>query len=107
MLADFLTKPLQGSLFRKLRDVLLGYKHFNTLLEDLELSPSKEHVGKRNIGANIDWNQEFEEESNEDKIQDVNLVSGCGKGQRANKEVQQTNQATYAEVLKRNTTENK
>jgi hypothetical protein len=27
MLADFLTKPLQGGLFRRFRDVLLGYKH--------------------------------------------------------------------------------
>ena len=31
MLADFLTKPLQGSLFRKFRDVLLGYQHISTL----------------------------------------------------------------------------
>ena len=31
MLADFFTKPLQGSLFRKFRDVLLGYQHINTL----------------------------------------------------------------------------
>ena len=31
MLADFFTKPLQGGLFRKFRDVLLGHKHFSTL----------------------------------------------------------------------------
>ena len=31
MLADFLTKPLQGSLFRKFRDVILGYVHISTL----------------------------------------------------------------------------
>ena len=31
MLADFLSKPLQGSLFRKFRDVLLGLAHFSTL----------------------------------------------------------------------------
>jgi hypothetical protein len=31
MLADFFTKPLQGSLFCKIRDVLLGYKHINRL----------------------------------------------------------------------------
>ena len=31
MLADFFTKPLQGSLFRKFRDVLLGYQHIDTL----------------------------------------------------------------------------
>ena len=31
MLADFFTKPLQGALFRKFRDVILGYKHVDSL----------------------------------------------------------------------------
>ena len=31
MLADFFTKPLQGNLFRSLRDVILGYHHILTL----------------------------------------------------------------------------
>ena len=31
MLADFLSKPLQGGLFCKFRDVLLGLAHFSTL----------------------------------------------------------------------------
>jgi Reverse transcriptase (RNA-dependent DNA polymerase) len=31
MLADFFTKPLQGVLFRKFRDVILGYKHISSL----------------------------------------------------------------------------
>lgn len=31
MLADFFTKPLQGNLFRKFRDVILGYKHISSL----------------------------------------------------------------------------
>lgn len=31
MLADFFTKPLQGSLFRKFRNVILGYEHTGTL----------------------------------------------------------------------------
>jgi len=43
MLADFFTKPLQGSLFRKLRAVLLGYCHVNTLTKS-PLPPSKERV---------------------------------------------------------------
>ena len=49
MLADFLTKPLQGSLFRKFRDFILGYKHFSALINELELSTSKERVGEGNI----------------------------------------------------------
>jgi hypothetical protein len=44
MLADFFTKPLQGSLFRKLRDVILGSKHISTLTEQ-EPVASKERVG--------------------------------------------------------------
>ena len=32
MLADFFTKPLQGSLFRKFRAVLLGEEHVYTLV---------------------------------------------------------------------------
>ena len=31
MIADFFTKPLQGNLFRKLRDVILGYVHIDEL----------------------------------------------------------------------------
>jgi hypothetical protein len=33
MLADFLSKPTQGQLFRRHRDVLLGYAHVSTLLD--------------------------------------------------------------------------
>jgi hypothetical protein len=43
MLANFFTKPLQGSLFRKFRAVLLGHCHVNTLKKS-PLPPSKEHV---------------------------------------------------------------
>ena len=35
MLAGFLTKPLQGSLFRRMRDIIIGITPF----------PSEEHVG--------------------------------------------------------------
>ena len=33
MVADFFTKPLQGSSFKKMRDIILGYKHISTLNE--------------------------------------------------------------------------
>ena len=58
MLADFFTKPLQGSLFRKLRDVVMGHKHVSTLKEELTLAPSQERVaggillGKSGNGPN-------------------------------------------------------
>jgi len=43
MLANFFTKPLQGSLFRKFRAVLLRHCHVNTLAKS-PLLPSKERV---------------------------------------------------------------
>jgi len=46
MLADFFTKPLQGGLFRKFRDVILGYKHVSTLTE-LDETAAQERVGER------------------------------------------------------------
>ena len=43
MLADFLSKPLQGNLFRKFRDVLLGHAHVSSLRVPAEL-PREERV---------------------------------------------------------------
>jgi hypothetical protein len=44
MLANFFTKPLQGALFKKFRDVILGYKHIDSLTLD-PTSALEEHVG--------------------------------------------------------------
>ena len=46
MIADFFTKPLQGNLFRKFRDVVMGYKHISSLHASEEESLSQERVGK-------------------------------------------------------------
>ena len=43
MLADFFTKPLQGALFRKFRDVLMGREHVNALI--INPSAPEERVG--------------------------------------------------------------
>ena len=48
MLADFFTKPLQGSLFRKFRSVLLGHAHVNTLRDHDSQKANEEHVGSEN-----------------------------------------------------------
>jgi hypothetical protein len=47
MLADCFTKPLQGSLFRKFREVIMGHKHIDSLKQS-KPTPSHERVG-RNI----------------------------------------------------------
>jgi len=44
MLADFFTKPLQGSLFRKFRDVVMGYAHIDTLKTKAEARAEQERV---------------------------------------------------------------
>ena len=55
MLADFFTKPLQGNLFRKFRDVVLGYKHIDTLNEVEEAEPSpQERIGSHIQVKNYD-----------------------------------------------------
>ncbi len=45
MLADFFTKPLQGNLFRKFREVILGHKHIDSLKMTPTI-PSQERVEK-------------------------------------------------------------
>jgi len=44
MVADFFTKPLQGSLFKNFRDVIMGHKHMDTLAL-LAPMPLEERVG--------------------------------------------------------------
>jgi hypothetical protein len=55
MLADFFTKPLQGSLFRKFRDVIMGHKHISTLKET-KPTPPQERVeeDKENVWNGVD-----------------------------------------------------
>ena len=59
MIADFFTKALQGSLFGKFRDIVLGYKHIATLNEVDGNKLPEERVEKDEIldngnEANID-----------------------------------------------------
>jgi hypothetical protein len=39
MLAEFFTKPMQGSLFRKFREVILGHKHIDSLKQSKRPHP--------------------------------------------------------------------
>jgi hypothetical protein len=45
MLADFFTKPLQGALFRKFRDVIMGHQPISSLRDHVLSSPIEERVG--------------------------------------------------------------
>ena len=53
MLSDFLTKPLQGALLRKFRDVILGYTPLATLRQPLAPSP-EERVGGQDENPTTD-----------------------------------------------------
>jgi hypothetical protein len=55
MLADFFTKPLQGNLFRKFREVILGHKHIESLKRIATIT-SQERVEKDSLSANK-WNE--------------------------------------------------
>ena len=52
MLADYFTKPLQGKLFHMFRDVIMGWKHVDTL-KDIASSTHKERVGSSSISDNV------------------------------------------------------
>jgi hypothetical protein len=80
MLADFFTKPLQGSLFRKFRDVVMGHKHIDSLKTPMP-TPSQERVGKDNL---------------------IKIVGNGPDGQTTDKNVSEPTIRTYAEAVMRN-----
>ena len=47
MLADYFTKPLQGSQFRKFRDIIMGYKPISTLFDEIALKERVELCGDK------------------------------------------------------------
>ena len=55
MLADFLTKPLQGSLFRKFRAVLLGHAPITSLVPPSSQASSEERVGNKRKSTGVTW----------------------------------------------------
>jgi hypothetical protein len=58
MLANVLTKPLQGNLFRRFRDVLLGYSHTKTLDEvTRNVYGPEERVGSNEPGPYTSGNE--------------------------------------------------
>ena len=66
MLADFFTKPLQGALFRKFRDVIMGIKPLDALFDIVE-TPLEERVGNEETkrpGLEVVKDPEREEDPN-------------------------------------------
>ena len=73
MVADYFTKPLQGSLFAKLRNVIMEYYHPSTLLK-MSSSSDEERV---EISANLATSDEVlnRETNNGTKIESVESSS--------------------------------
>ena len=61
MLADYYTKALQGKLFHKFRNVIMGYENISTLM-NLINSTFEERVGKNREMANAE-NKEISKET--------------------------------------------
>jgi hypothetical protein len=99
MLADFFTKPLQGKLFRRLREVVMGHEHVNTLREATSAT-SQERVGMKDIPK---------ESGNEANVRStapfVNKpVTRNGKPVTRNGKLTGKETYTYAEVVRRRPT---
>ena len=87
MIGDFFTKPLQGSLFRKFRDVILGYKHMDTLTVD-PIAPIEERVG--NINGH----------SAHGTVNSANAHSNNTTVQKQEQGKEQSDSVTWADVVK-------
>jgi len=85
MIADFLTKPLQGKLFRKFRDIILGYKHIRELdNEDEEITSEgrvRSNIENTTINTSVNgpscgvsWADIVSGKSNEENMRSTNAL---------------------------------
>ena len=84
MLADIFTKPLQRNLFRRLREVIMGCQHTDTL-KSIPSAKSQERVGKDTI--------KYETTANEQSTDRNQICHSTRKEERVKK-------PKYAEVVK-------
>jgi hypothetical protein len=86
MLADFLTKPLQGGLFRKFRDVLLGYQHVSSLqVHNNDVVSPEERVGERDPREDMMRRTKMEQEKNDrERTVQVNTAPNTCTGDKDN-----------------------
>ena len=55
LVADFFTQPLQGELFRRFKEVVIGHKHVSTL-KDLIVPTAQERVGSDILSKTVSDN---------------------------------------------------
>ena len=69
MVADFFTKPLQGKLFRKLKNVITGKVDITTFKEETRVS--KERVGKSEHKEEVVTRVFSDRHTEKDKVPEV------------------------------------
>lgn len=102
MVADFFTKPLQGSLFGKVRDIVLGYKHSSTLNDVDESAPQelvRRYVLEGNIKRSDDGPSEVITVRNRSKIQDTLNYAVTVTGTKCSDERVTDKKLSYAEIV--------
>jgi hypothetical protein len=75
MLADFFTKPLQGALFRKFCNVILGYEHVDTLTELIDTA-AQERVGEQPADDNLTASENKEDPGQQKQLLWADVVAG-------------------------------
>jgi len=96
MLADYFTKPLQGSLFNKFRSVIMGYTDMSSVFPP-KVSGSEERVGK-SIQSKAD-HEKVSEKSNE--VLSKPVKSKNSSNAYVGKLNSKNSNPTYAQVVKR------
>ena len=97
MIADFFTKPLQGGLFKYLRDIIMGHSKLPSE-ERVEINNKKVKVTKNKKKCEKKFTEKQISESVSDKIEDKKNVTD---GANSVKNGSRTNlRRTYAEIVK-------
>ena len=93
MVADYFTKPLQGSLFKTLRRVIMGHDTLHNILSDISM---KERVGNRNVseGEHVADNKLIEKSNN-----DVQAHRAMKCAQATNGQKQKQKKVTWKDIV--------
>ena len=99
----FFTKPLQGHLFRRFRDVILGHCHLDILRNDF-IFPSEERVGEERSDTDATSTQ-YTVSSNGTNANTAENVKTEAPTEKVgtNEPDKDTNAATWVEVVKQPT----
>ncbi len=99
MLADFFTKPLQGNLFRRLREVVMGRKHTDSL-KDFASASSQERVGEAiNITSKSESKSGAEADAHSTDGRVVRFEEGKPNGYTLVEKHEPATVRTYAQIV--------